>query len=276
MGEHERRHAVHRVATAPAVRDLVGSAPEDERAALGEHALHLVAVDAGLRPEHRIADIPRCRRSTNRTRARRRDDPSGFALPSSGPATKPSSDIDISITTLDNVSTSRSRPSGPHVTDAMNVRRIGLRECNERAAAGYGPTVATNRATPSPGSRSRCSERRVHAFAHTQHRRARRGDDGRRRLRGNTHDRDGGVARRRSRLRQRQHGGNEHDRRVRPARRRVAHAARRLTVLGRRRRDRHVIGSQGRSRRPPTATGSSRSTPAATRSPCWRSGATAR
>ena len=53
--EHEDRHPVHGMTTAPTVGDLVGPPPEDEGAALGEHALHLVEVGARHGPEQRIA-----------------------------------------------------------------------------------------------------------------------------------------------------------------------------------------------------------------------------
>ena len=42
--EDEDRRPFHRVVAAPPGGDLVGPPPEDEGAALGEHALHLVAV----------------------------------------------------------------------------------------------------------------------------------------------------------------------------------------------------------------------------------------
>src|SRR5512132_988990 len=52
--EDEDRHAIHRMPAAPAAGDLVGPSPEDERAALGEHASDLVEVGARLGPEDRI------------------------------------------------------------------------------------------------------------------------------------------------------------------------------------------------------------------------------
>jgi hypothetical protein len=51
VGEDEGRRAVHRVAAAPSVGDLVRPAPEDEGTAPIEHALNLCALGAGLGPK---------------------------------------------------------------------------------------------------------------------------------------------------------------------------------------------------------------------------------
>ena len=67
VGQHEHRHAVHRVAPAPAVGDVVGAPAEDEGPRVGEHLVDDLAVHARLRVKDvEIARLLRGRSCTSR------------------------------------------------------------------------------------------------------------------------------------------------------------------------------------------------------------------